>query len=177
MTIGDYRPISLMHSVAKILGKILANRLAPHLDTLVSHSQSAFIKGRHIQDNFQYVHGAVHHFQGSKTPMLPVKLDIAKAFDSVRWEYLLEVMEHLGFGQRWRDIISRTWATTTSHILLNGQPGTPIQHCCGLRQGDPLSPMLFILAMDPLQRLLHRATKQGLLSPIGGSPIKIRTHQ
>lgn len=71
--VGDYRPISLMHSIAKIFGKVLANRLAPHLERLVSHSQSAFIKGRCIQDNFQYVHGAVQHFHRSKTPMLLVK--------------------------------------------------------------------------------------------------------
>lgn len=84
-------------------------------------------------------------------------------------------MERLGFGQRWRDIISLTWSTTTSCILLNGEPGTPIQHRRGLQQGDPLSPMLFILAMDPLQQLLQQATDQGLLTPIGASPIKMRT--
>jgi mannosylglycoprotein endo-beta-mannosidase len=94
----DFRPISLMHSVAKILTKILANKLAPHLSSLVSPCQSAFIKGRSIQDNFQYIQGAVNHFHCSKTPMLFLKLDIAKAFDSVRWEYMLEVMQRLGFG-------------------------------------------------------------------------------
>jgi hypothetical protein len=52
--------------------------------------------------------------------MLLIKLDIAKAFNSVRWEYLLEVMTQLGFGQRWRDIISLLWGTTTSRIMLNG---------------------------------------------------------
>ena len=99
-TISDYRPISLMHSVAKILGKVLANRLASHLNDIVSRSQSAFIKGRSIHDNFQYIHGAVNHFHRSKTLMLFMKLDIAKAFDNVRWEYMLEIMERLGFGQR-----------------------------------------------------------------------------
>jgi hypothetical protein len=98
-TVADYRPISLMHSVAKIIGKIMANRLAPHLNQLVSPSQSAFIKGRSIQDNFHYVQGAVKHFHRSKSPMLLLKLDIAKAFDNVRWEYMFEVMEQLGFGQ------------------------------------------------------------------------------
>ncbi|WVZ92280.1 hypothetical protein U9M48_038358 [Paspalum notatum var. saurae] len=171
----DYRPISLTHSVAKLLSKVLANRLAPHLDTLISKSQSAFIKGRNIHDNFQYVRGAIKHFHSSKTPMLFIKLDIAKAFDSVRWEYLLELMQQLGFGQKWRDLISYLWASTTSRILLNGALGHPIQHRRGLRQGDPLSPMLFILAMDPIQRILDRATQQGLLTPIGRDPIKIRT--
>jgi hypothetical protein len=96
-SIGDYKPISVMHNVSKILGKILANRLVLLMDGLVSHCQSAFIWGRSIPDNFQYVQGAVKHFHQAKMPMLFIKLDIAKAFDSVRWEYLLEVMEQLGF--------------------------------------------------------------------------------
>jgi len=58
--------------------------------------------------------------------MLFHKLDIAKAFDSVRWHYLLEVMQRLGFGQRWRDLISILWSTTTSRIILNGATGKPI---------------------------------------------------
>jgi hypothetical protein len=72
--------------------------------------------------------------------MLLLKLDIAKAFDSVRWEYLLEVMQQVEFGQRWRDLIALIWSTTTSRILLNGEPGTPIKHGHGLCQEDPLSP-------------------------------------
>jgi hypothetical protein len=174
-SIGVYRRISIMHSTAKPLAKILANRLAPKLDKLISHSQSAFIKGRSIQDNFQYIKGAANHFHQAKTPMLMLKLDIAKAFDNVRWEYLLEVMQHLGFGQRWQDLMALIWSTTTSRILLNGAPGRPIKHARGLHQGDPLSPILFILAIDPLQRMLDMATQQGLLTPIGADPIKFRT--
>jgi hypothetical protein len=98
--VGDYRSISVMHNMAKLLGKILTNRLSPHLDSLISSSQSDFIKGRTIPDNFQYVQGAVKHFHRSKTPMLILKFDIAKAFDSVSWEYILEILEQMGFGQR-----------------------------------------------------------------------------
>jgi retron-type reverse transcriptase len=90
-----------MHNVSKLVGKIRANRLAPLLDDRVSHYQSALIRGRSIHDNYQYVQGEIKHFHQSKTHMLFIKLDIAKAFDNVRWEYLLEVMEQLGFEQRW----------------------------------------------------------------------------
>jgi hypothetical protein len=120
--IGDYRLISIMHSVGKLLTKILASRLSPHLDNLVSQSQSAFIKSRSIHDNFQYGKGVVNHFHRTKIHMLFLKVDIAKAFNSVRWEYLLEVMEKLRFGPKWRDIMALIWSTTTSKILLNGQP-------------------------------------------------------
>jgi hypothetical protein len=95
----DYRPISLMYSVTKIIGKVLAIHLSSHLNQLVSPCQSTFIRGRRIQDNFQFIQGATRHFQHTKTPMLLLKLDIAKAFDNAR-EYMLEVMEQLGFGQR-----------------------------------------------------------------------------
>jgi hypothetical protein len=132
--IGDYIPISVMHNNAKILAKILANRLAPHLDQIVSHSQSAFIKGRSIHDNFQYVQGAVKHFHQAKTPMLLFKLDIAKTFDSVCWEYLLDPLEQMGFNQRWRDMLSLIWSTMTSRIMLNGEPSRQIKHSRGPRQ-------------------------------------------
>jgi hypothetical protein len=164
-----------MHSIAKLLAKILTIRLANHLDKLVSCSQSAFIKGRNIHDNFQYVQGAFKHFHQAKTSMLLLKLDITKAFDNVRWEYLLELMEQLGFGQRSRDILSLIWSSTTSRIMLNGAPGRPIRHYRALHQGDPLSPMLFIFAMDPIQRMLDPTTQEGLLTPIGAEPVKMRT--
>ena len=87
-------------------------------------------------------------------PTLFMKLDIHKAFDTVNWSYLLEVLQALGFGARWREWISILFRTASSRALLNGQRGPTFDHARGIRQGDPLSPMLFILAMDPLQRLL-----------------------
>lgn len=85
--VGDYRPVSLMHSVAKLVCKVLANRLGPELHRLISHSQSAFIRGRCIQDNFLYVQNVIKDAHKRKKPLLFLKLDIAKAFDSVSWPY------------------------------------------------------------------------------------------
>jgi hypothetical protein len=79
----NYRPISLMHSFAKLFMKVLATRLASRIDELVGIEQSAFIKGRCIQDNFTYVRALLRRLHRSKTPSLLMKLDISKAFDSV----------------------------------------------------------------------------------------------
>ena len=92
LNVGDYRPISLTHSVAKLISKLLANRLAACLNQLVSRAQSAFIKRRSIHDNFMYTQNLIKELHRAKYPALFLKLDIAKAFDSVRWDYLLEVL-------------------------------------------------------------------------------------
>jgi hypothetical protein len=98
--------------------------------------------------------------QKMKLPSLFLKLDIHKAFDTVNWSYNLEVLQALGFGPRWREWVSILFRMTSSRVLLNGQHGPTFSHMRGVRQGDPLLPMLFILAMDPLQRLLDMATTQ-----------------
>jgi hypothetical protein len=97
---GDYIPISLIHSFAKLVSKVLAMRLAAHINGLVSHAQSAFIRRRCIHENFLYVQNLARAYQQKKTPSLLMKLDISKAFDSVSWEYLLQ---HHGFPSRWRN--------------------------------------------------------------------------
>jgi hypothetical protein len=83
LQITDYRPISLIHAFAKLVSKILAKRLQPRMDELVSQCQSPFISGRSIQDNFLYMQNLAKHYHQSKTPSLLLKLDIAKAFDTV----------------------------------------------------------------------------------------------
>jgi hypothetical protein len=174
-TVRDYRPISLIHGVIKIFTNILATRLSRRIAELISPGQSVFIRRRCIQDNFLYVHNLVRHFHRRKTPAILLKLDVEKAFDTVSWPYLLDALRARGFSSRWCNWISIILSSSSSRVLLNGIEGEPIVHHRGLRQGDPLSPLLFILAMEPLQRILALATERGLLSPLKGRVARLRS--
>jgi hypothetical protein len=167
--VSDYRPTSLTHSFAKIISKLVANRLGPELHHLVSINQTTFIKSGCIHDNFVFVQQVVKYLHKKKVSTLFIKLDISKAFDIVNCPYSLNVLTHLCFGQRWRNWISSLWCTSSSCYPLNGESGKRILHCRGVRQGDPLSPMLFFLAMEPLHRLFKKAREVGLLNKISRS--------
>ena len=99
-TLADFRPISLIHLFAKLFAKVLSLRLAPRLGDMVSTNQSAFIVGRCIHDNFLLVQQTTRHLHNLKQPRVMLKLDIARAFDSVSWAFLLDTLRHLGFGRR-----------------------------------------------------------------------------
>lgn len=173
--IADYRPISLIHAIAKIIAKVLSTRLTPHMTDLISNAQSAFIKTRSIHDNFMYVRNLARRLHKSKTPSLLFKLDIRKAFDSVKWEYILGLLQRRGFPSKFRDWITALLSSSSSRIILNGIAGNPIKHGRGFRQGDPISPLLFVIAIDPLQRILDVATRKGLLHKIRGRGSMMRT--
>jgi hypothetical protein len=172
--VKDFRPISLVHSFAKLVTKVLANRLAVRLNSMVSPVQSAFIKCRFIQDNFMLVQQIARFLHQKKISRILLKLDISKAFDLVSWPFLLEVMQNLGFRQIWRDIISGLLSSASTQVLLNGIPGDTICHRRGLRQGDPLSLMHFILAMDVLGFLISKAENDGVLKPLAPRTLKHR---
>lgn len=175
VVIGDYRPISLSHSFTKLISKLMSVRLADELNQLVSRAQSAFIKRRSIHDNFLYTQNLIRELHRAKKPTF-FSEDIAKAFDTVKWDCLQEVLEQFGFGNRWRTWVTILLGKSTSSVLLNGFRGKWFKHTNGLRQGDPLSPMLFILAMEPLHLMLQKATEQGLLSSLGSSRAKLRVN-
>lgn len=164
--VRDYRPISLVHSFAKLITKVMANRLAGRLGEIVASNQSAFVKGRSLHDNFALVQQTARLLHCQKRSAVMLKLDISKAFDSVSWAFLLEVLAHRGFGDKWRSLLSNLLSTSSTRILPNGEPGDVIRHQRGLRQGDPLSPMLFIIVMDVLTTMVLKAEALELLQPL-----------
>ena len=159
--LSNYHPISLVHLIAKLFVGTL--RLAPRLGAMVSTNQRAFIVGRCIHDNFLLVQQTVRLLHNLKVTHMLLKIDIARAFDNVLWPFLHETLQHLGFGQRWHDWISILLSTASTRVLINGHPGPPISHSCDLRQGDPVSPMLFTIVIDILNSMLICAVELGLI--------------
>jgi hypothetical protein len=120
---------------------------------------------RSIHDNFRAVQLACRFLNTRKIPAVLLKLDIEKAFDSVGWPFLIDVMLQIGFPRRWID-----WQASTK-VILNGRPGDRITHARALRQGDPLSPMI---VMEALNSIIREADRREALSPLPGQVIHHR---
>ncbi|GKD04054.1 putative RNA-directed DNA polymerase, eukaryota, reverse transcriptase zinc-binding domain protein [Tanacetum coccineum] len=169
--IKDYRPISLIGIHYKIIAKILANRLSKVIDKIVSIEQSAFISGRQILDGPLILSELIGWYKKRKKKMLFFKVDFEKAFDYVSWEYLDFVLHSLGFGYKWRSWIRACLHSSRASVLVNGSPTFEFSIKRGLRQGDPLSPFLFILVMEGLHCALSAAVSSSLIHGINlGSP-------
>lgn len=128
----EYRPISLMHSIAKLLGKLLSTRLAPELHHLVSSCQSAFIKKRSIHDNFWFVKSVLKDAQSKKGLCSSSSWTPQKLLTRSGGITLLRP-SFFGFSPKWKNLISLILALASSKVLLNGIPGNAFTHKIGLR--------------------------------------------
>nr|GEY09958.1 RNA-directed DNA polymerase, eukaryota [Tanacetum cinerariifolium] len=162
--VTDFRPISLIGCVYKVVTKILANRLAAVITDLVSDTQSAFVSNRQILDGPFILNELIAWCKRKKKQAVIFKVDFAKAYDSVRWDYPLDVLHAFGFGPNWCKWIRGTFSSSMASVLVNGNPSSEFSFFCGLKQGDPLAPFLFILIMESLHVSFSRATSAGVFN-------------
>ncbi|RVW46135.1 Transposon TX1 uncharacterized 149 kDa protein [Vitis vinifera] len=162
--LGDFRPISLLGGLYKLLAKVLANKLKRVVGKVVSNSQNAFVRGRQILDASLIANEVIDSWQKRREKGLICKLDIEKAYDSINWKFLLKVLQKMGFGSKW---VGWMWSCISSakfSVMVNGVPAGFFPSSKGLRQGDPLSPYLFVVGMEVLDVLIRKAVEGGFLS-------------
>jgi hypothetical protein len=167
-TVHQFRPISLCNVIYKIISKILANRFKALLHLFISPYQSVFVPSKSIQDNTIMAHELFNVINSKKGRggLMAIKIDMEKAFDRMEWNFILAILSKLGFHPTWVNWVRICITSPSFSILINRSPFGHFSPERGLRQGDPLSPFLFILGTEVISRLLLWQESHDLLQGI-----------
>ncbi|CAL1361155.1 unnamed protein product [Linum trigynum] len=166
--VSQLRPISLNNVCLKAITKAITNRLKPIMRKFVSPRQSSFIPGRQTTDNIIVLQEVLHSLRkrkGKKGGMV-LKIDLEKAYDRLRWEFLRDTLKEVGLPSSWINCIMFCVEHNRMRLLWNGELSAPIIPSRGVRQGDPLSPYLFVLCMERLSHRIDQAIQDGLWKPL-----------
>ena len=160
---NHFRPISLCNTIYKIVSKLLVLRIKPFLPALISPFQTAFVTGRRGSDNVVIAQELIYSLGQKKGKMgfMVVKIDLEKAFDRLEWSFVRRVLIHFGFPPSIIKLILSCISSTSTSLLFNGGRLDSFFASRGLRQGDPLSPYLFVLCMEYLGALIDRECEEG----------------
>ncbi|XP_024178083.1 uncharacterized protein LOC112184012 [Rosa chinensis] len=164
VSMSHLRPIALCNVIYKIASKVVANRLKSFLPALISPQQSAFVPNCLISDNTLVASKVAHYMHRLKRGQegfLALKLDISKAYDRLEWSFLRKIMLKMGFASQWMELIMFFLSTVRYSFLINGNAKGFIDPQRGLRQGDPISPYLFLHCVEGLSTLISHAVSSG----------------
>ncbi|GKV37508.1 hypothetical protein SLEP1_g45534 [Rubroshorea leprosula] len=164
--IEEYRPISLIGAMYKILAKLLANRLRKVLDKIIGEQQMAFIEGRQLMDGVVIANEVIDEAKRKRLKSFLFKVDFEKAYDKVSWDFVDYMLMRTGFTVKWRKWIRECLQTSMISILVNGSPTKQFSVNKGIRQGDPLSPFLFLLVAKGLNGLMQSAVEKNLFKGV-----------
>ncbi len=162
-TIKAFRPICLLNVCFKLITKILTNRLTLVAHNVIGESQTAFIPGRFILDGVIILHEVLHEVKKTHQSGIILKLDFEKAYDKVQWSFLFDVLQKKGFDDKWIKWIKSATIDGRVAININGEIDQYFKTFRGVRQGDPLSPLLFNIVADALSEILLKAKEAGHL--------------
>uniref|UniRef100_A0A251TIJ6 Putative reverse transcriptase domain-containing protein n=1 Tax=Helianthus annuus TaxID=4232 RepID=A0A251TIJ6_HELAN len=166
MGLKDYRPINLIGVISKTISKVMAGRIKKVMDDVISYSQSAFLKERFILDGPLVLNELIGWVKKGGKKAFLFKIDFEKAYDNVNWDFLISTMEQMGFPELWCRWIRGILQSARSAVFVNGSPTFDFTCQKGLRQGDPLSPFLFLIVMEALACLITRACRIGEIEGI-----------
>jgi hypothetical protein len=175
--LGDFRPISLLGCLYKLVAKVLATRLARVLGELIPRTQSAFLKGRQLVEGVVVVNEVIDFARKEGKECMIFKVDFEKAYESVDWGFLDYMLRRFGFSTKWREWMKACVCSGDMSILVNGSPTEQISIKRGLKQGDPLAPLLFLLVVEGLSAPMRMAVERGQFKPFlvgrSGLPVSI----
>ncbi|KAJ8018214.1 hypothetical protein HOLleu_43920 [Holothuria leucospilota] len=164
----NWRPISLLNADYKILSKVLQTRLAKVMPGIVNVFQTCAVPGRTIHNNLILIRDIIDYTQLKNTGCCLLSVDQEKAFDKVDWSFLFKVLCKLGFGGNFVKWISILYTDIKSRLLINGELSDPICISRGVRQGCPLSPLLYVLFIEPVARYIDNCNDiEGFHLPSG----------
>ena len=171
----NYRPISLLSVLAKLLSGIHNARLRTTLTTIVPPEQTGFIPHRSISRNITLLQDAIFYAKRHHPSAIILSLDFQKAYDRVQWTVLKAILTELGFGPRWMSIVTAMYSERSARLSINGELSMPFELQRGVLQGDPLSPALFILHCMPLYSKLNAARQRHGIPLPHGPPAPVAT--
>ncbi|XP_058742003.1 uncharacterized protein LOC131614437 [Vicia villosa] len=161
LSLDEYRPICLVGCIYKAISKLLASRLKKVLGTTISKCQSAFVPGRQLLDGVMVANEVVDFAKREGIGCLLFKVDFEKAYDKVSWDFLRYLLRRMGFGDTWLKWMEALIFSSKMSVLENGSPTKEFEVRKGLRQGNPISPFLFVIVTEGLRRLVAKAVETG----------------